>query len=82
MDKFDELGYTSHHSKAQIAFKFYDDVFLSTVRDIDWTVGKTVKQINLKPITKLSELNNKTEDNKTMKLDEALIQFEELGFIK
>lgn len=41
MNKFDELGYTSHHSKAQMAFKFYDDVFVSTVRAIDWTLGKT-----------------------------------------
>lgn len=37
----DSLGYTSHHSKAQIAFKFYDDKYDTVIRDIDWTIGKT-----------------------------------------
>ena len=41
IEKFEELGYTSHHSKAQIAFKFYDDLYDSVVRKIDWTLGKT-----------------------------------------
>lgn len=37
----DSLGYTSHHSKAQMAFKFYDDKYDTVIRDIDWTMGKT-----------------------------------------
>lgn len=36
-----ELGTTSHHSKSQIAFKFYDEKYETTVRSIDWTMGKT-----------------------------------------
>lgn len=35
------LGYTSHHWKAQIAFKFKDDLYDTVIRDIDWTMGKT-----------------------------------------
>ena len=37
----EELGFTSHHSRAQMAFKFYDDKYDTIVRDIDWTMGKT-----------------------------------------
>lgn len=35
------LGVTSHHARNQIAYKFYDDTYETTVRDIDWTMGKT-----------------------------------------
>lgn len=35
------LGATGHHLKSQIAFKFYDEVYETTLKDIDWTLGKT-----------------------------------------
>ena len=35
------LEYTSHHWKAQIAFKFKDDLYDTVIREIDWTMGKT-----------------------------------------
>ncbi len=34
-------GMTSHHLKSQIAFKFYDELYDTVVRSIDWTMGKT-----------------------------------------
>ena len=37
----DLLGFTSHHSRAQIAYKFYDEKYDTVIRDIDWTMGKT-----------------------------------------
>ena len=37
----DSLGFTSHHSRAQIAYKFYDDKYDTVIRGIDWTMGKT-----------------------------------------
>lgn len=37
----EQLGYTSHHSRAQIAYKFYDEMYETRIRDIDWTMGKT-----------------------------------------
>lgn len=40
-DYMESLGYTAHHSKAQIAYKFYDEKYDTIVRDIDWTMGKT-----------------------------------------
>lgn len=35
------LGMTSHHLKSQMAFKFYDELFETNIKDIDWTMGKT-----------------------------------------
>ncbi|MBO5712209.1 MAG: NAD-dependent DNA ligase LigA [Acholeplasmatales bacterium] len=35
------LGYTSHHPRNQIAFKFYDDLYPTILRDVKWTLGKT-----------------------------------------
>ena len=37
----ESLGCTGHHPKHSIAFKFYDEVVETTLRDIDWTMGKT-----------------------------------------
>ena len=36
-----ELGETSHHFKNAIAYKFYDDIYLTTLRDMLWTMGRT-----------------------------------------
>ena len=35
------LGMTSHHLRSQMAFKFYDELFETVIRNIDWTMGKT-----------------------------------------
>ena len=35
------LGMTSHHLRSQMAFKFYDELFETNIRDVDWTMGKT-----------------------------------------
>ena len=37
----ESLGYTSHHPRNQIAFKFYDEKYSSILRDVKWTLGKT-----------------------------------------
>ena len=37
----ESLGMTTHHLRSQIAFKFYDELFDTVVRSIDWTMGKT-----------------------------------------
>ena len=45
--KFDDiafglsLGSTSHHSRAAMAFKFYDETAISELIDIQWTMGRT-----------------------------------------
>jgi DNA ligase (NAD+) len=35
------LGATGHHLRSQIAFKFYDEEVLTTLTDVEWTMGKT-----------------------------------------
>ena len=35
------LGETSHHFKNAIAYKFYDETYVSYLQDIEWTMGRT-----------------------------------------
>ena len=45
--KFDDIAYgrslgeTSHHFKNAIAFKFYDEVYETALRSIEWSMGRT-----------------------------------------
>ena len=45
--KFDDIAYgrslgeTSHHFKNAIAYKFYDETYPSTLKKIEWTMGRT-----------------------------------------
>ena len=35
------LGFTGHHPKHSLAFKFYDEEKSTTLKNIEWTMGKT-----------------------------------------
>ena len=37
----ESLGATGHHLRSQLAFKFYDEEYETTLRDIEWGMGKT-----------------------------------------
>lgn len=37
----ESLGTTSHHSNAAYAFKFNDELTETTLRDVEWTLGRT-----------------------------------------
>lgn len=37
----ESLGMTGHHPKHSIAFKFYDEEVETTLKNIEWTMGKT-----------------------------------------
>lgn len=37
----ESLGMTGHHVKSQLAFKFYDEEKLTTIRNIEFSMGKT-----------------------------------------
>lgn len=39
----ESLGATSHHLKSQIAFKFYDELYPTKLKYIDWTIGKSAQ---------------------------------------
>lgn len=36
-----EKGKTAHHFKNAIAYKFYDELYQTTLKNIDWTLGRT-----------------------------------------
>lgn len=36
-----DLGETAHHPKSAYAFKFYDEEYETTLREIDWSLGRT-----------------------------------------
>ena len=38
---YHSLGATEHHPRGGIAFKFYDEEYETTLRDIEWTMGRT-----------------------------------------
>lgn len=35
------LGETGHHVRSQLAFKFYDEEVETTIKDIEWSMGRT-----------------------------------------
>ena len=35
------LGMTGHHPRHSLAYKFYDEEVITTIKDIEWTMGKT-----------------------------------------
>ena len=37
----DSLGVTGHHPKHSIAYKFYDEEITTTLKDVEWTMGKS-----------------------------------------
>lgn len=37
----ESLGTTSHHSRAAYAFKFYDELYVTKLTDVEWNAGKT-----------------------------------------
>lgn len=41
IDYGESLGSTGHHPRHSIAFKFYDEEVETTLKDIEWTMGKT-----------------------------------------
>ena len=38
---YQSLGYTGHHFRGGLAYKFYDEEYETILRDIEWSMGKT-----------------------------------------
>lgn len=38
---YNSLGNTAHHFNGGIAYKFYDDLYDTTLKNIEWTMGRT-----------------------------------------
>lgn len=59
------LGMTGHHPKHSLAFKFYDEESVSTLKDIEWRMGKTG---NLTPVAIFEpiEIDNTTVERASL----------------
>ena len=42
-DVYNAAGRTDHHFKGGIAFKFYDEVYETRLKDVEWSMGRTGK---------------------------------------
>ena len=40
-DEYNAAGRTDHHFKGGLAYKFYDEEYETTLKDIEWTMGRT-----------------------------------------
>ena len=41
VDDYNAAGRTDHHFKGGLAYKFYDEIYETEVKDIEWTMGRT-----------------------------------------
>lgn len=41
IEEYNKMGRTDHHFKGGLAYKFYDEVYETEVKDIEWTMGRT-----------------------------------------
>ena len=53
-DEYIAAGRTDHHFKGGLAYKFYDECYETTLRDVEWTMGRTGV---LTPVALLEPIN-------------------------
>ena len=41
IEEYNSAGRTNHHFKGGLAYKFYDEIYETEVKDIEWTMGRT-----------------------------------------
>ena len=51
---YQSLGATDHHFRGGIAFKFYDETYESTLKEIEWSMGRTGQ---LTPVAKFDDID-------------------------
>ena len=52
--EYEAAGKTDHHFKGGLAYKFYDEEYETTLRDVEWTMGRTGV---LTPVALLEPIN-------------------------
>lgn len=52
--EYEAAGKTDHHFKGGLAYKFYDEEYETTLRDVEWTIGRTGQ---LTPVALLEPIN-------------------------
>ena len=40
-EEYEEMGRTEHHFRGGLAYKFYDELYETTLEDIEWSMGRT-----------------------------------------
>lgn len=70
------LGETTHHFKNALAYKFYDEVYLSHLLDIEWTMGRTGQ---ISPIALFETINIDGTDISRASLSNLSIMEKTLG---
>ena len=51
---YQSLGYTEHHFRGGLAFKFYDETYPTALRGIEWSMGRTGQ---LTPVAKFDDID-------------------------
>lgn len=54
VSEYEAAGKTDHHFKGGLAYKFYDEEYETTLRDVEWTMGRTGQ---LTPVALLEPIN-------------------------
>lgn len=54
ISEYEAAGKTDHHFKGGLAYKFYDEEYETTLRDVEWTMGRTGV---LTPVALLEPIN-------------------------
>ena len=54
VEEYNMAGRTDHHFKGGLAYKFYDEEYETTLKDIEWTMGRTGQ---LTPVAILEPIN-------------------------
>ena len=54
VEEYNTAGRTDHHFKGGLAYKFYDEEYETTLKDIEWTMGRTGQ---LTPVAILEPIN-------------------------
>lgn len=54
VSEYEAAGKTDHHFKGGLAYKFYDEEYETTLRDVEWTMGRTGV---LTPVALLEPIN-------------------------
>lgn len=76
--KYAQEGMTSHHPNGALAFKFYDEEFETTLRNIEYTMGKTSV---LTPVAVFDEVDDGVSKITRASLHNLSVMFDALGII-
>ena len=75
-DEYDAAGRTDHHFRGGLAYKFYDEEYETTLKNIEWTMGRTGQ---ISPIAVFENININGTDISKASLSNVSIMKQTLG---